>query len=122
MGQLEEGFVFAVLALLLWGIGGFFPKIATVYLDPRSNLIYQTVGCVVIARLVVASMRFQPAVRVREMTVAVLAGLTRSLGVLCCTYALTRGESSVSVTMTALCPLITTLPSIVLLKEALTPR
>ncbi len=67
-------------------------------------------------------MRFQPAAHVRGTTFAVLAGLTRSLSVLCCTYALTHGESSIVVTMTALYPLISIGLSIVRLKETLTPR
>ncbi|MDD5451921.1 MAG: EamA family transporter [Desulfovibrionales bacterium] len=110
----------SIACLILWGIWGFFPKLATNYLPPRSVFIYQAIGTLIVIFSVLISIDFRPEINTRGIIFSILAGLAAALGTVFFLLALAKGKASVVVTMTALYPLITLLLSAIFLKETLT--
>jgi len=110
----------SIACLILWGVWGFFPKLATRYLPPGSVFIYQALGTLVVIFFVLISINFRPEVHPRGIIFSILAGLAAALGTVFFLLALAKGKASVVVTMTALYPLITLLLSAIFLKETLT--
>lgn len=110
----------AVGAMLCFGLWGFFPKLAVLYLDPRSALVYQSMGGLLVGLLVLASLKFAPAFHAKGVLFAVLTGIAGVGGTLCFMAAAARGRISLVVSITALYPLITIVLAAVFLKEPLT--
>ena len=119
---MEGWFFFGLIALVLWGVWGFFPKLATQYIDAKSVLIFQVVGSIIISLLVLGLLRFRLEVHPKGMAYAFLTGVSGTVGFLFFLYSLGRGKASVVVTMTALYPLVTILLSFLLLRESITLR
>lgn len=115
-------FPFALIALVIWGLFGFFPKLATQYIDARSILIFQVLGRLMVTLLVLASIRFRPEVYATGNILAILAGVAGTSGSLFFFYSLDQGKASVVVTMTALYPLVTIILSFLILKERFSMR
>ncbi|MGA1873607.1 MAG: EamA family transporter [Thermoplasmatota archaeon] len=119
--KVEPWLIFAVLSLLLYGLWGFFPKLATDSgVEPRSILVYETIGTAAIALIVLAVIGFKPQFTGRGFSFALIAGTAGALGSLFFLLALSKGKASVVVTMTALYPLIVIILSYFVLKEPLT--
>jgi len=110
----------SLAALVCFGFWGFFPKLAVAYLDPRSALVYQTLGGLLVGLLVLASLKFSPAFHPKGVLFAVLTGMAGVAGTLCFFAAASRGRISLVVSLTALYPLITIALAALFLKEPLT--
>lgn len=117
---MSDWFKFALLALLSWGFWGFFPKLATNSLDPRSALVYEVIGVAIIGLLALILVGFKPEFHTKGVTFAILAGIAGSLGALFFLFAVSKGKASVIVPMTALYPLVTILLAFLILKEPIT--
>ena len=52
--MLNQGWIYALLALLCWGVWGFLPKLAVNELDPRSVLVYQACGVTAVGLVLLA--------------------------------------------------------------------
>jgi len=117
----EPWLIFAVLSLLLYGLWGFFPKLAIDQgIEPRSILVYETIGTAAVALIVLAFIGFKPDLNGKGFSFALLAGTAGALGSLFFLLALSRGKTSVVVTMTALYPLVVIVLSFFVLKEPVT--
>lgn len=114
--------VYTLLTVFMWGLWGFFPKLASNYIGPNSILIFQTIGNLIVASLVLIGINFRPEIHAAGITYAALAGLTGSLGALFFIYSLIRGESSVVVTITALYPVVTIFLSFLFFKDTITSK
>ncbi len=112
--------IFAIIALILWGLWGFFSKLATNYMRPKSVLVYEVLGTLIIGIISLSLLRFRPLVHPKGITFAILTGMSGGLGVLFFLSAVSRGKASVVVTTTALYPLITIILASFLLKEPIT--
>jgi transporter family protein len=110
----------SLAALVIFGFWGFFPKLAVSYIDPRSAVIYQTLGGVLIGLLVLFSLKLHPAFHPRGALFAFLTGMAGVAGTLCFFAAAERGKISLVVSITALYPLITILLAALFLREPLT--
>lgn len=117
---MESWFIFALIALLIYGLWGFFPKLATNYINPRSVLIYQILGGMLVGIIVLFLMGFKLEVHTKGIMFAVLTGIAAITGTLFFLLALSKGKASVVVTMTALYPIIVILLAFVILKEPIT--
>jgi transporter family protein len=111
---------YTLLTVFMWGLWGFFPKLASNYISPNSILIFQTIGNLIVASFVLIGINFRPEIHATGITYTVLAGLTGSLGALFFIYSLIRGESSVVITITALYPVITIILSFLFFRESIT--
>ncbi|MBU0482665.1 MAG: EamA family transporter [Proteobacteria bacterium] len=110
----------ALWALLMFGLWGFFPKLAVTYLDHKSAVVYQVIGSLLVGLLMLVSVKFQPAVNARGIFFAILTGITGVAGTLFFFAAAERGRISLVVSVTALYPLITILLAALFLKEPIT--
>lgn len=112
-----------LLTLFMWGLWGFFPKLTTQYIDPKSALIFEVIGAALIGGIVWALMGTrQVQVHPLGALYGILTGVVSTLGTLFFLYAVTRGKTSLIVTATSLYPLITIGLVHFILKEPVTPR
>lgn len=116
----KEWFIFAILALIMWGLWGFFPKLSTNYINPKSALVYEVIGSVIVGMIIAFLVGFKPEVQIKGITFAVLTGIAATLGTLFFLYAVSMGKASIVVTTTALYPLITILLAFLILHEPIT--
>jgi len=118
--KMNDWFFFSVAALLLWGLWGFFPKLAVNYIDPKSALVYNTIGTVIIGAIVFFLAGFKLEFNTNGITFAILAGAAGALGGLFFLYAVSKGSLPVVVTATALYPIVTIGLAFLILKEPIT--
>lgn len=114
--------VYSLIALVLFGFWGFFPKMATLHVPPRSALVYEVFGVLLVGITVAASGGFRLDWDGRGFVYAFLTGVTGTIGIFCFIYAMSLGKTGVVVTMTALYPGITILLAFAVLKEPVTLR
>jgi len=119
--KVEPWLIYAVFSLLMYGLWGFFPKMASENgIEPRSILIYEAIGTLGVVLIVLAFVGFRPEFNGKGFTFALIAGTAGAIGSLLFLFALSKGKASVVVTMTALYPLIVIILSFFVLKEPLT--
>ncbi len=112
----------AFIAFVLFGLWGFFPKLAVNYINPGSAIVYEVAGTIVVALLALKIVGFRPEVHPKGILYAVLTGVTGMLGTLFLFYSVKNGKASVVVSLTALYPLITILLAYIFLKEPISAR
>jgi transporter family protein len=112
--------VTAIFALLFWGGWGFFQKLATNSMPPKSVYLFTVSGAFITAFLVLVSLHFRVEVNPKGISLALLAGLLGSIGGLCFVHSVSKGKASVVITMTALYPLVTIILSFLFLRETIT--
>ena len=120
--KMNSWVIFAILAMIVWGFWGFFPKLATNYISPKSVLVYEVIGAIIVGMAVLFLVNFKPEVNAKGITFAILTGIAGTLGALFFIFAVSRGETSVVVTTTALYPLITIILAFLILKEPITMK
>ncbi|MCD6081480.1 EamA family transporter [candidate division WOR-3 bacterium] len=113
-------FIFGLFALILWGVWGFLPKLATRYIEPRSVLVFQTIGSILVTIVILATIDFKPELHTKGVTLAIVTGIIGTLGTASFLYSIAKGKASIVVTMTALYPIITIILSLLILKESIT--
>ncbi|MCX7792994.1 MAG: EamA family transporter [Thermodesulfovibrionales bacterium] len=111
----------SLITLLLWGLWGFFAKIASNYISAQSVYLWGSAGALIVTLLsLIIGFRFETSTP--GIIYGLLAGLTGGGGVIFFYYALKEGKASLVVTMTALYPLVTIMLSYLILKEDITLR
>ena len=113
-------FIFGLFALIVWGVWGFLPKLATRYIEPRSVLVFQTIGSILVTIVILATIDFKPELHTKGVTFAIVTGIIGTLGTASFLYSIAKGKASIVVTMTALYPIITVILSLLILKESIT--
>jgi len=119
---MESWFFWTILALVTFGLWGFFPKLAVNYINPQSALIYQVIGGILVGIIALTLMGFRPQTHPLGILFALLTGITGVLGTFFYYAAASRGQISIVVSLTALYPLITILLAIFFLQETLSLR
>lgn len=112
----------AFIAFLLFGLWGFFPKLAVNYISPASAIVYEVAGTIAVGLLALKLIGFRPEVHPKGILYAVLTGVTGMLGTLFFFYSVKNGKVSVVASLTALYPLITILLAALFLREPISPR
>jgi bacterial/archaeal transporter family protein len=119
---LKIWYFYAVMTVVTWGLWGVFSKLASNYTKPRQALLFQTVGVIVFALLVLVLENFKIEWNLAGFSWAALGGFFAFVGFLSFFAALEKGSASTVVTLSALYPLVTILISIAFLHERLTTR
>ncbi len=114
--------LYSLLTLALWGLWGFFSKLATGYIGPQSVLVYELIGSAIVTVGVLVMIGFKPETQPMGILFAVLTGMCLTLGTLFFFFALSRGTASIVTVMTALYPLVTILLLFLLYRDPLTVR
>jgi len=117
---MEKWLVPASAALIIYGLWGFFPKLAVTYINPASALIYEVAGAILVGLISLFWVGFQPETHPKGILFAMLTGVAGMLGTLFFFVAASRGKISVVVSMTALYPLITIMLAAIFLREPIT--
>lgn len=118
----SDWLVFAVLAFLLWGFWGFFPKIASRYMGAKSLVIYEALGILLVALPIFLFMGLSVEFHPVGTAFGLLTGIAAALGSLFFFLALRKGLVSVVAPFTALYPLVTVLLAALILKEPLSMK
>jgi|KBSMisStaDraftv2_1062788.scaffolds.fasta_scaffold462562_2 transporter family protein len=121
-GILKIWHLYAALTVLTWGLWGVFSKLAANYAKPRQALLFQTVGVLAFAAVVVVLEKFKVEWNAAGFSWAALGGFFAFIGFLTFFAALDKGDTSTVVTLSALYPMVTILISIAFLHERLTQR
>lgn len=116
---MKSWFLPSVLALLFWGVWAYLPKLTTRYIDPKSAMIFEVLGAMLVALIVLMSMDFKPDLNPKGVGLAVLTGVFGVCGALAYLYAVSKGPVSLVSIATAMYPIITVFLAWGLLKETL---
>jgi len=120
MDKVNTGFIFALAALVLWGFWGFLPKLTVGYIGPKSALVWEVVGSILVGVVVLVMLGFKPETHPRGVLLGILTGIFALLGALAFLYAVRKSNVSVIVALTALYPVVVILLSYFILHENIT--
>ncbi len=114
--------VLSISTFVLWGLWGFFAKIASDTIDAKSAAVMQAVGALVITLGLAASMRFKLEWHASGTTAALFAGFALMIGIIAFTGALANGgKASIVVPITALYPIVAIALGVTFLSESVSP-
>ncbi|KAF3885713.1 MULTISPECIES: EamA family transporter [Nostocales] len=119
MFQINSWLIYTLLALFLYGLWGFFSKLATNYIDPKSALLNEVLGALMVSLVLFSNNGFRVRVDRLGIFYAVLVGVSGTLATFLFFIAITKGASSIILPLTSLYPLVTILLSVFILKESL---
>ena len=119
---MKDWYFYALTTIVVWGIWGVFSKLAAAHSKPRQMLIFQSVGVVAFALVVLALEKFRIEPSVPGFSWSFAAGFFTFIGFLTFFAALEHGKASTVVTLSALYPVVTIFLSILFLHEKLTMR
>ena len=119
---MPEWFPPATAAFRCWGVWAFLPALTTRYIDPRSTVIYEALGGLLVAGGVLAVIGFKPAQEGRGIILAQAAGSLGVAGALAYLYAMQKGPVALIATVTALYPMLAVILAAVLLHQPVSLR
>jgi transporter family protein len=105
---------------VLWGLWSFIPKITTKYISPKSAILFEALGGIIFAIIVLISMQFKPDFHPKGALLAISTGILGFAGALCFLYAASKGPISLVATFSALYPIIAVVLAIFFLNETIT--
>jgi len=110
---------FSLSAFLLWGVWGLLGKISASYLTSRQLLFYTTLGYVTIFPVIgfLSRKEISNVAGAKGIAFAVGAGVCSCAAYICYYLAISRGEASRIVTITALYPVVTVILAFLILRE-----
>ncbi len=106
--------------IIFWGLWGFIPKITTKYISPKSAIVFETLGGIILGIVILISLKFKPDIHPKGVLLAVLTGLLGFAGALCFLYAALKGPISLIAVLSALSPIITVVLAMFFLNETIT--
>jgi len=119
---LKTWYLYTLLTLSQWGLWGICSKLASTYSKPKQALLFQSVGVVAFALLVLLIEKFRIEWSLPGFSWAAAGGFFAFVGFLTFFAALEGGKASTVITLSALYPLVTILLSIAFLHEKLSAR
>ena len=114
--------LYAFMTLMFWGLWGFFSKLASNYSRPRQTLLFQAVGVIAFALVVLVIERFHVQPTAAGFGWSFAAGFVNFMGFLAFFAAVEKGKVSTIISLSSLYPVITILLSVLLLHEKITAR
>ena len=109
-------------ALMFWGLWGFIPKITTRYLEPKSAIIYEVVGGMLLAAIALFVLNVRPDIHPKGIALAITTGMLGFLGAFCFLVAVSKGPVTLVATLSALYPIISIVLAVLVLHETVTVR
>lgn len=102
---------------ILWGFWSFIPKITTKYISPRSAIVYEVIGGMIIGIVVLVSLKFKPDLHPKGVILAISTGALGLGGALCFLYAASKGPITLVAMLSALYPIVAIMLAMVFLGE-----
>ncbi len=118
---MNQWIIFSFATIILWGLWGFFAKLASLHIQPKAVYIYELLGALIVG-IVVLAVGVKPETNVQGMFWGVLTGIVMGLGHFSFFYAASKGKVSIVTTLTALYPLVTLILAVLILREVITIR
>jgi len=113
---------YSLMTLLCWGLWGVFSKLASGYSRPRQTLIFQAVGVIAFALVVLLLEQFQIQRTAPGFWWSFAAGFVNFIGFLFFFAAIQKGKVSTVISLSSLYPVVTIAIGILLLREKITSR
>lgn len=107
-------------AFVLWGLWSFIPKITTKYISPQSAMLFEVIGGIIFAIIVLISLKFKPDLHPKGVLLAISTGILGFGGALCFLYAATKGPISLVAVLSSLYPIIVIVLATFFLNETIT--
>ncbi len=104
-------------AFVLWGLWSFIPKITTKYISPKSAMLFEVLGGMMVATIVLFSLKFRPDIHPKGVLLAITTGILGYTGALFFLYAASKGPISLVAILSALYPVIALVLAMIFLKE-----
>ena len=111
--------IYAIIALLWWGIFGFLGKVGSDRISPSQMQIFFTLGMVPVALVCAFRIRFRIATDKLGVGYSLLMGIIAALGSLAFFAAMKSGKASLIAPATSLYPALTVILAVFFLKEKL---
>lgn len=118
--KIESWLIYTLLAMFTWGIWAFLPKLSVKYINPKSAIVYEAIGGLLIGLIALLLIGFKVEKEPHGMLFAFLTGVTAIGGGLFFLYAVNQGKATVVIALTALYPLIGILLTFLFLHETIT--
>jgi transporter family protein len=115
-------FLYSILTLFSWGVWGVCSKLASAHSRPKQTLLFQAVGAMVFAVLILCLEKFQIQRSPMGFGWSFAAGFVNFMGFLFFFWAIERGKVSSVIAISSLYPVVTILVSIFLLHEKISLR
>jgi transporter family protein len=120
LGRLLPKWLFyAIIALLWWGLFGFFGKVGSDRISPAQMQFFFTIGILPVAVLCVFRLKFRIAAEKRGVFYSLLMGVLAALATLAFFAAMKNGKASLIAPITSLYPALTVVLAVIFLKEKL---
>ena len=118
---MKDWFILAISASILWGFWGFLGKIASKSIDSQNLLIISSLGSAMALpiTLLLFYKYFSFPISSSPHYIALASGFLGGIGALFFFLAISKGDASKVVVITAMYPVVTILLSFIFLKEAL---
>jgi bacterial/archaeal transporter family protein len=107
-------------AFLCWGLWSFIPKLTTRYIDPKSAIVYEVIGGMLLIAIFLIGFQVKPVVNPIGIALAITTGLVGFTGAFFFLTAMSRGPVTLVATLTALYPIVSVFLAIFLLHETVT--
>jgi transporter family protein len=78
-------------AFVVWGLWSFIPKITVRYISPKSAVVYEVLGGILVAIAVLYSLNFRPDMHPKGVALGITTGLLGFLGALFFLFAVSAG-------------------------------
>jgi len=111
--------VYAIVALIWWGIFGFLGKVGADRISVSQMQIFFTIGMVPVAIVCAYRLKFRIAAEKLGVGYSLLMGILAALGSLAFFAAMKSGKASLIAPATSLYPALTVILAVVVLKERL---
>ena len=107
---------------VLWGVWSFITKITTKYISPKSAILFEVLGGMIIATIVLFSLKFKPDIHPKGVLLAITTGALGLTGALCFLYAASKGPISLVAVLSALYPVIAVVLAMIFLEESVSVK
>ena len=107
-------------AFVLCGLWSFIPKITIKHISPKSAMLFEVLGGIILAIIVLISLNFKPDIHPKGVFLAIVTGILGFAGALCFLYAASKGPISLVAVLSALYPIIAIVLAIFFLNESIT--
>lgn len=92
--------------VVLWGLWGFIPKITTRYIDPKSAIVYEVLGGILLAAIALFVFRVEVDLNPKGAALAVATGTLGFTGAYLFLTAVSKGPVILVSTVSALYPVV----------------
>jgi transporter family protein len=116
---MKEWILPTLVTFLCWGLWSFVPKITMKYIDPKSAIIYEVIGGIFLALIVLYFLNFRPNLHPLGITLAITTGILGFIGALCFLAAVSKGPVTLIAPLSALYPIVSVVCAVIFLNETL---